>query len=1012
MRKFVYCFVICCHALLVAGQTARPLRFHRLGIEDGLPDANITCLEQDDNGFLWIGTTNGLSRYDGATFKNFSHQLDSNTIAGNHITTIRRYGNSHLLIATTSGLSILNTLTLQFKNYIVPSKSRMFALDNWFFTAIADKDQNIWAGTKTALYYLSPQLKVLQQFKEFDEDDYNLIRMAYALDVHTIPGDLPLAFLQNRNWDHRYFVIDRKAGKKAELKFSNHTLEKFSQLNVYRFVTDNKSRYYFIKPGTDSLLTYEPVRHTFKHLNYATDKNFQRHSLKNATVVAIDENDLAAVYARGGFSIIPYNVSPSSTTSVPVQLPDLLITALKRDKEGNLWAGTENGLYKCAVTSTFVTPMLINPVSINPNLSPGLRQLFFIDTTLWISSNSSGYFTTNRMLNQWQQFTFSERDDPNITWSIVKAHAGDTLWANTQFGIRWIHLANHSRGKLPMTKDHSMDSLPITALLRDSRNLIWMGVGFGNGLVRYDPTSRTIVHYTTKHKQNPLPIRYPLSLAEDYESNLWMGNQDGAGLVRWRRTTDAFELITPDYKSTFNNGKINTLYCGQKDVLWIGTTNGLFQYHILSKKFTRFDAPKNLRSAFINSIAEDETGRIWIGTTYGLSCYLPAENRFLNFTAQTALPEAKVNDVVYDSLSKKIFFTTDNYVASFTPSQLLFPRIPLTIKFTSIFIGNEEKSLEPEFVVPYRQNEITLFFTAVNLTDGQDNEYSYRINGKEWIALGRQRQLRLANLSAGQYTIDIKAINGFGNQSLNRASLHFRITRPFWQTWWLYLTIAVLIGIISYAVYRYRVRQLLKWQKTRDRIATDLHDDIGSTLTNISILSELSSKTLKEPHKAQQFLQRISEEVHASSQAMDDIIWSVNSRNDSLEETVARMRRYAADLFDSSAVNYHLHLDEQTEGKKLNMEQRRDVYLIYKESLNNVYKHSGAKNVWVSVRQHNHSIKLSIKDDGKGFCTDTPTHRNGLKNLVSRVNKWNGKIEISSRPGAGTSIGVEMPVKI
>ena len=220
-----------------------------------------------------------------------------------------------------------------------------------------------------------------------------------------------------------------------------------------------------------------------------------------------------------------------------------------------------------------------------------------------------------------------------------------------------------------------------------------------------------------------------------------------------------------------------------------------------------------------------------------------------------------------------------------------------------------------------------------------------------------------------------------------------------------------LFATFFYGLYRFRIRQILRLQRVRNNIATDLHDDIGASLTNISILSELGTKNLSEPGKALPFLQRISEEVQSSSQAMDDIIWSVNSRNDSLQETIARMRRYAAELFDNSNSNCHLQLDETSGNKKLSIEQRRDVYLIYKEALNNIHKHAHAKNVWIRVSQNQNHLYMQIKDDGKGFNTNLKTHRNGLKNLRSRVEKWNGKIKIESLENQGTMIEVRIPIK-
>jgi signal transduction histidine kinase len=176
------------------------------------------------------------------------------------------------------------------------------------------------------------------------------------------------------------------------------------------------------------------------------------------------------------------------------------------------------------------------------------------------------------------------------------------------------------------------------------------------------------------------------------------------------------------------------------------------------------------------------------------------------------------------------------------------------------------------------------------------------------------------------------------------------------------------------------------------------------------MLSEISRKNLEQPREAEKFLHRITEEVTATSQALNDIIWSVNTRNDSMEETMSRMRRYAAELFDNSNTNCHLNLDENVAGRKLNMEKRRDVYLIYKESVNNIVKHASAKNVWIDAKWRNGKLQLKIKDDGKGFDDSVVTNRNGLKNIRSRTEKWKGTASIKTAPGSGTLIEIIIPL--
>jgi signal transduction histidine kinase len=210
-------------------------------------------------------------------------------------------------------------------------------------------------------------------------------------------------------------------------------------------------------------------------------------------------------------------------------------------------------------------------------------------------------------------------------------------------------------------------------------------------------------------------------------------------------------------------------------------------------------------------------------------------------------------------------------------------------------------------------------------------------------------------------------------------------------------------------VYRYRIRQLKRIQQVRNRIATDLHDDIGSTLTNISILTELSKRNRNDPEKSEAYLDRIREEIDASGHALDDIIWSVNSKNDTLQETAARMRRYAAELFDARNIRYELKMDPLIAEKKIMMEQRRDLFLIFKELLNNIHKHAAASAVSISIFIENDNLRLLIGDDGKGFDTTKLTHRNGISNIKNRVSRWKGAITVQSGNGNGTMVDVRLP---
>jgi signal transduction histidine kinase len=264
-------------------------------------------------------------------------------------------------------------------------------------------------------------------------------------------------------------------------------------------------------------------------------------------------------------------------------------------------------------------------------------------------------------------------------------------------------------------------------------------------------------------------------------------------------------------------------------------------------------------------------------------------------------------------------------------------------------------------------------------------------------------------LQPGSYRFEVKNL-GWNGVWGSPNSYSFSIRPPFWKSWWFVLLIAAAISFSLYLLYRYRIGQLKRIQMVRNRIATDLHDDIGSSLTNISILTELSKRNRHEPGKADAYIDRIREEIDSSGQALDDIIWSVNTKNDTMHETAARMRRYASELFDIRNIHYALIMDTQIADKKIRMEQRRDLFLIFKEALNNIHKHAGATSVSISLFVEKEMINLVISDDGRGFDTTQLTHRNGISNIKNRVTRLKGNINIQSKSDIGTTINIQLPL--
>lgn len=218
--------------------------------------------------------------------------------------------------------------------------------------------------------------------------------------------------------------------------------------------------------------------------------------------------------------------------------------------------------------------------------------------------------------------------------------------------------------------------------------------------------------------------------------------------------------------------------------------------------------------------------------------------------------------------------------------------------------------------------------------------------------------------------------------------------------------IASITFLITYALYRYRLAQLMRLERVRNRIARDLHDDVGSSISTIAIYSKIVKEHLGSPtFNNEPLLKKITDNVNEIMEAMSDIVWNINTKNDDFDQIIMRMQEHAHQLFEAKGYTLHFHFDESLNHMRLKMERRRDFYLIYKEALNNIAKYANGNNVWISLSTVNAQISLTIRDDGAGFDSETIRKgSNGLTNMQYRTTALGGKIEIRSALGKGTEI--------
>jgi two-component sensor histidine kinase len=313
----------------------------------------------------------------------------------------------------------------------------------------------------------------------------------------------------------------------------------------------------------------------------------------------------------------------------------------------------------------------------------------------------------------------------------------------------------------------------------------------------------------------------------------------------------------------------------------------------------------------------------------------------------------------------------------------------------------------------HRQNYFTLEFSAPDYSFPQPVQYAYMLEDfdKDWVETGPRNNVVFSNLPGGEYTFRVKATNNPGTWNEMEQTLKIIITPPFWKRWWFYGLCVLFVSASAYFLYRYRINELLKRQGIRNKIAQDLHDNVGSTLSSISVYSQVAQ--IQNEGSDKQELNEILGKIGTTStdmiSEMNDIVWAINPRNDSMEKMIQRMESFAKPLLAAKDIKFRFNYDPAILSTWLQMEKRKNFYLIFKEAINNIIKYSAATSVSVDISIKNRKLELTVTDNGVGFDPGKADHRqslsgNGLRNMKMRAAEMKGEIHIQSRPGEGVVI--------
>lgn len=1007
MKEFftIMSFRICmclfsAYALIPIVSNAQPVHtgLHYFSTSNGLSNNHIRAIVQDQRGFLWLATDEGLNRYDGTAFTAFFHKRnDNHSLPSNNVGDMALLPGNRLLLATNDGLCLFNTITHQGHTFHEKDFPKLYSFNNDFQFVRYDGQHHVWAASHTMLYLFDDSLHLMKKWKN------PLIKTrpyVYAEAPFTYPDGKP-GFLLNR--------IPYKFNPQTRDLERDSLLQKaINDHSDVDFIAGNQYGIWWLYSNRDTLFHLDNKKTIHAYPCFIPGAGKRRLSFlatrKDSILWCGDNCGYLIGFNMNKNKFLPdyfhFDNAPSIGTWV-------FTTSMLWDREQNLWMGTVNGLYKYNAGKRHLQILDTGFYFKNaPVKTADVTSFLKTGESYWVGTYGSGLYRINpvKKISRHFHFHFNYKETGrNWIWHIFPL-TKDTLWLSTQDGLMWFNKKNYNYG---MVRGHGLpsfiDTFTVMTMFKDSHDFLWMGMSNGHGLIRYDQKTKQTFIY----KKSDIPIPDVSCITEDENGDLWMAFMFGGGIIHWHRKTGQFSVIRAHSNSVFNDDKIYTIYADKQGSVWFSAgADGLGQYQIATDSIRIYGRAEGLCSQLINSITGYKN-HLWIATSNGLSKFNRTTKQFKNYTAVDGFPG---NYFVYvDCREDTVYACGSLSMTKFRDGELVSNPYPPSVYITGMQVENRPVFFQAgkKIRIKYNQNYVRFDYSGINYVHGTQNQYAYKLDGagSGWVNAGHNRYAVYAGLAPGTYTFRVKAANSAGLWSKNTALCTFVVVPPFWKTTWFLLAVFLLIFGLIYFFYRYRLRSVMRLQGIRDRIASDLHDDMGASLSNINILSTMAlQKQRKTGTLLNKMLENIREDAQQMSEAIDDIVWMVNPKNDSPEKILARIRYYASELFEAKNIKYEIYFPLEADRIKLSMEKRRELFLILKEAVNNLVKHSGCTKAVLRIETEGNRLRVQLSDNGKGFDVEKEFEGNGLKNICRRAKSIGGKIEIVSECGKGSCL--------
>lgn len=977
-------------------------RFEILSVNEGLSQSSVYAITQDKFGFMWFGTADGLNRYDGNDIKVYKVQNDRIDVEANNI------------------------------------RGQL----------AEDEEGNIWFSNEAGIYYYSQLSDKIISAISFDKKQFN----ASAFNgVYIRNGQFWML-----NYTYGFFSFDLKT--RTIQRFNCEVFSKKEARLYSRTSGDNKGNIWFSYSYNDGLYCFNTKTRKFSHhfkssdilsIRFGKQKHF---TIGRKTIICYDsltrkniplflhsrqpDDELVSFVFEDNFNRVWAGFASSGLACYDIKnkthylyqhdnvrrnsLPVNNISCYYVDANDNLWIGTDGG----GVARIDLKPQLFNLFPLNEGDYPVLKDYFtksiFEDRKrkIWVGTHNNGFNIIDPETRNVKNYDSYQGKKLNAVGAIFEDR-DSTIWIGHAMGFLHFDEEKNKFTTVKIAPEPPLFNLNI--YVNDIRQLLNGNVIAATqyGLVLFRKVNG-VYEGKTCYQINESGSQ-ATAVVQTKDSMIWVATTY-AGLLKIKHADSL--IVTNRFWAGVN---IRSIHIDEttSHILWLATAKGLIKFNTKTNDHTVYTEKNGMANSFVYGILEDEKHNLWMSTNGGLTYFDRAKNSFQNYNVNDGLQSNEFNSgAFHKGLSGTFYFGGINgfnwfrKIGGNTISNKYKPKVAIT----SISIDDEpflknETFLKTKLItLPFNQNKISFTFAALDFTRPKANKIHYKLEGwdKEWITT-YSKSVSYPNLPPGDYTFKIQASNVDGLWS-EPENIYINIKAPFWRQGWFYLAIIILLILTAILITHFlsrrkfirRLQELEKMravEEERNRISKDMHDEIGSGLTHIALMTELIQTQQKADTELRKEVGNISASARKLVESMSEIIWALNPQNETLDNLLAYLREQTSQYFEPFDFDVELNFPAQVPDIKLSNEQRRNLFLVCKEALNNALKHAAASKIVLTVVFENGVLHFVIKDDGKGFNPSRiRTAANGLQNLRKRMANIGGSFELDTSAESGTTI--------